>query len=138
MKDVLVKDIMSSTLHTVIEFEPLAIVQNLMKEHKIHHVPVMAEGQIVGIISSAAVERSKNGSSLFVNHNIEEQNKTLLAVILAGSIMTKVVETISQNDTMYNAYLIFKGNSFRSLPVMDGDMLVGIVTPMDFLDHFFK
>ena len=138
MKDVLVKEIMSSALYTVTEFEPLSYVQNIIEEHNVHHVPVMSEGKIVGIISNGDVERSKCGSSLFVNHNIEEQNETILAAVLAGSIMTVVVETISQDDTLYNAYLTFKSNSFRSLPVISGEKLVGIVTPMDFLDYFFK
>jgi CBS domain-containing protein len=136
MKDVLIKDIISSAVYTVTEYEPLRYVRNILDEHNVHHVPVMSESKIVYIISSVDVERSKYGSSFFVNHNTEAQNETLLAVILAGSIMTVVVETISHEDTLYNAYLIFKRNSFRALPVTDGEKLVGIVIPMDFLDYF--
>jgi len=138
MRDTLVKDIMTANVITVGEFDTLLTVSQIFEEKKIHHIPVIGNDKLIGIISSADFERSKVGKSMFVNNTIDEQNKNVLSVTLVGMVMTKQVDTIAATDTLLDAYKVFKEKTFRSLPVVENDKLVGMLTPMDFLDFYFQ
>ena len=138
MKDIRVKDIMSTSLITLSQYDNLMQAAKLFEEHKIHHIPVVHNGDLVGVLSSVDFERSKKGKSLFINHNLEAENNAILEVTLVGMVMSQQVTTIDVDATLYEAYQLFKQHAFRSLPVMEKGQLVGIITPMDFMDLFFQ
>ena len=133
-----IKDIMSSVPITVSPYDNLLKVDQIFELNKFHHLPVTKEGKVVGIVSSTDLERAKCGQSLFKKRNEEKLNSTILEATLAGMIMTTNIRAISSDNTVFEAYKIMKSENFRSLIVMDDDSLLGIVTPMDFLDLFFQ
>jgi CBS domain-containing protein len=55
--DVAAAEIMSTPAVTVDEFERLEEVMRVLREHRIHHLPVVREGRLVGIITPADVIR---------------------------------------------------------------------------------
>jgi CBS domain-containing protein len=55
--DVAAAEIMSTPAVTVDEFERLEEVMRVLREHRIHHLPVVREGLLVGIITPADVIR---------------------------------------------------------------------------------
>ena len=138
MKNYFVRDIMSVDPITVSEHDTLYSVKQIFDNKNIHHIPVVDNGELKGIISSGDFERSKQAKTMFINHDVDQQNETILQVTLVGMVMTEKVLTISADDSLFEAYQVFKNNSFRSLPVMQGNQLVGIITPMDFLDFYFN
>jgi len=135
MKDVLIQDIMSSELITLSPYDTLATAKTIFDSIKIHHLPVLDHGKLIGILSSTDLERSKLGKALFINHDVEKHNETILDVTLISMVMTEVVESITVSHTINDAYIIFKEKNFRSLPVFNKKKLVGIVTPMDIIDY---
>ena len=50
-------ELMTSPVHTVNEFETTDEVMALFRKHRIHHLPVVREGQLLGIITPADVIR---------------------------------------------------------------------------------
>ncbi|HFB99717.1 MAG TPA: CBS domain-containing protein, partial [Phaeodactylibacter sp.] len=75
---------------------------------------------------------------LFQNPKIETYNEILFQTLLVKDIMTKTVVSFRPTDSIQLAYMVFKENKFRAMPVLSGEKLVGIVTPLDILDYFFK
>lgn len=128
---------MTSNLITVGYDDRISDIADIFEQKGIHHIPVIKNDEFVGIISSSDVERCKHGKSLFINHDRANLTKTLLESTLASMIMSKNVVTIKADKTIFDAYEIFKKSDFRALPVVDDGQLVGIISPMDFLDYFF-
>lgn len=50
-------DLMTRTVHSVNEFDRTEEVMNLLRQHRIHHLPVLRGGELVGIITPSDVVR---------------------------------------------------------------------------------
>lgn len=139
-KSIPVKQIMSTDLQTVSWDTFVIEVKKIFEEQKIHHIPVIgADGKLAGIISSTDVERSKMGATLFFNPKREEYSDTLLADLPAYELMSKDLKLLAENDSITDAYNIFKTNKVRAILVTNSsERLVGILTPLDLLDYFFN
>jgi len=139
MQDLRIQDIMTSTLFTVNHDDVVSEVQQLFHDNPIHHVLVVNNnGDLEGVISSSDLDRTKSGASFFRNPNKEEHDATLFRCMRVCDIMTKDVVTLQSSDSVRNAYEIFKKNKFHAIPVESRGILVGIITPIDILNYFFK
>ena len=49
--------LMTRSVHTVNEFDRTEEVMSLLRQHRIHHLPVMRSGQLVGMITPSDVIR---------------------------------------------------------------------------------
>ena len=101
----------------------IADVESLFKHHRIHHLPVLEEGNLIGLITTYDLW----------NHRSSNPNDTFVTDVMN----TRIVK-ISINDKIGTAAELFLDNRFHALPVMDGDKLVGIVTTFDVLKYEFK
>lgn len=139
MKDISVKDVITSDLITIHPNDSLAKVAQVLNSESIHHVPVVDdEGCLVGIISLTDFERIKYGSTLFRNPKIEEYNQALFQSLRASDVMIKDVVVLKPSDSIIEVYNILKQNKFRALPIVEKGQLAGIVTPLDLLNYFFQ
>lgn len=117
--------------------DPLTKVQELFDQNSIHHIPVMSEDhQIAGIISKSDLDQLTWGVSLFKNHNRDEYNEALMHTRRAKDIMTANVYTLDVDDSIDDAYSVFRAEHFRAIPVLENGELVGIVTPIDLVKPF--
>jgi len=133
------KDVMTRNLITVSEHETVTTVARMFDEFGFHHLPVVnSDSQLVGIVSLTDIERLKLSASIFKTKKQEEYNEALFESLLVKFIMTKNVTQLNPDDDISKAYIIFKQNNFRALPITDGNQLTGIVTPLDLLDHLFE
>ena len=139
MKDLSVKEIMTSELVTLGPDDSLTNVVEVFKKKNFHHLPIVSEqGKLEGIISLTDLERMKVGATFFRNPKKESYMKALFQTIRACEVMTKDVIELQPTDSIEKAYQIFSNNKFRALPVVGKGKLVGILTPLDILDYFFK
>ena len=130
---------MTTDLITVRFDETVTKIATVFKEHSFHHIPIVnADDCIEGIISRTDFERIKSGMTHFRVHDIEKYNESLFQTLLTKDIMTKGVVHLNPNDSIQDAYKVFKKNKFRALPVISKGKLVGLVTPLDLLDFFFN
>jgi CBS-domain-containing membrane protein len=113
--------------------EPLAIAEKLFKQHKIHHLPVISEGNLVGMISKSDFLFFRRGFS------VEEIEKTEDDVRLnnytAKDIMTHKLAKLDPDDKINVALEIFKENLFHAIPVIKDQRIIGIVTTFDIINR---
>lgn len=114
-------------------------VQQIFKTHNIHHIPIIDDDKVVGIISQVDYLKLLHGFTLFKTHKSEEYNNAIMRSLLVKEVMTKQVATISPDDTIDLAAGFFRENLFHALPVVDKNgSLVGIITTFDLLNYAFN
>lgn len=115
----MVRDVMTRRLVTIGPETPCHEARRMMDEHRIRHLPVVAAGRVVGMLSDRDVRSSASESPGSV----------------AGRIMTPDPVTVTPETRIEHAARLMLDARFGSLPVVDGN-LVGIVTYTDLLRAF--
>lgn len=106
---------------------------SLMREKKIRRLPVMKKGKLVGIVVEKDLLSSQPSPATTLS--IHEMY-TLLEQLKVGQFMTSPVVTITPQCPMEAAAGIMIDRKIGSLPVMDDDKLVGIITETDIFKAF--
>ncbi len=119
---------MKTDVITVSPSDSLYRASALLKEHRIHHLPVMDQGKLVGILTDTDIRNARLEES-----GAEGAAKETRAV---GEIMTRNVITLSPRDTIEDAALILHRKRFEALPVMEGQRVVGIIAKADVIAAF--
>ena len=132
LKDVKVWEIMTTPVDYVKDTDVLATAIEDMRRLDIRTVPVVnGAGKLVGVVGMKEVidngwkagERSIGGIS-----------KSPSANILVDSIATTAVLTVDWGDDLEKAVSIMAEKNISTLPVMDGDDMVGILTEFDIIE----
>lgn len=126
-----ISTIMTTNVIYVAERDRLSTVKDIFEKNRIHHIPVVRSGEVVGIISKSDLLLFLKG----LGENFTEKiiNETRLRNYNAETIMTRGVGKLEPTDRINVALDIFSKNLFRALPVIDNDKLVGIVTTYDII-----
>jgi CBS domain-containing protein len=118
-----VKDYMTTKLINIVHNQPVYDAIKTLLSNRISGAPVVDEsGKLVGVLSE------KDCLRIFANgsfHNLPASN--------VADYMSKIVTTVSPDTDVFTAADIFLKHTFRRLPVMDGDNLVGIISRRDVL-----
>lgn len=125
-------------LLTVDVVDPLARVQRLLRDHPIHHIPVLEKGKLVGIISTSDLLRIGLGVQ---EHGLPDASSDANGDDgrTAGEVMERALVTLRPRDSLLKAAKLLIQESFSSLPVVDelGE-LVGILTTRDMLRYMIE
>ncbi|MDX1667419.1 MAG: CBS domain-containing protein [Saprospiraceae bacterium] len=133
-----VREIMTREVITVSPEDTMDKVRDIFRRHAIHHLPILRDGRVVGILSKSDYLRLQHGFTLFKTHKSEEYNDAIMRSLLVGEVMVKQVATLNPEDTIEIALGIFRENLFHALPVVDqSGQLVGIVTTYDLLNYAY-
>jgi CBS domain-containing protein len=118
-----VADVMTSQL---VIFKPEQSIHEVMRafiKHRISGGPVVDEsGKLVGVISEADCMKEISDSRYF---NLPILDKSV------AHFMTKEVDTIDANTSLFDAASLFSKSSRRRYPVMENNRLVGQVSRKD-------
>jgi acetoin utilization protein AcuB len=121
---------MKTDVITVSPGDTLLRAGSLLKEHRIHHLPVLEGGELVGILTDTDIR----------NASLEEPTPGATGPPggdrKVGEVMTRDVVTLSPGDTIEDAALILCRNRFEAIPVTEGRRLVGIVAKADVIGAF--
>jgi CBS domain-containing protein len=120
-----VGSIMTTNLITVGPSDTLQTVKDILISRRIHHVPVVEEGKMVGLVSIDDLFKSNINHSDYVN-------------TLVSSVMTKKLAKVESTDKIGTAAEVFMEHLFHALPVVDDGKLVGIVTSFDLLKYEYN
>lgn len=115
---------MKRDLVTVPPGATLEEAARLLKANRIHHLPVVEEERLLGIVTDTDL---RNATLRGAAGGGEGAPRTV------GEVMTRNVVTLSPEDTIDDAMLILSRQRFGALPVVDGGRLVGIVAKTDVL-----
>ncbi len=130
-----ISSIMTSDVYSIRIDEGLKKALEIIKKHKIRHLPVTKDNQIVGIISSSDLNRL-TFSNLFEDQ--EESDEAILEMLSVNQVMSSSPHVVNPGQDVHEVAKIFAEKSFHSLPVVDGDQLVGIVTTTDIIKYFLR
>jgi CBS domain-containing membrane protein len=122
-----IEAIMSTNLITVPPSATLAEARALMQGNRIHHLPVIEDTKLVGLVTLTNVLAATDS---FLR---DDRNRIHANEILVGEVMVKDVATVDINASLRQAALFLEKHQIGCLPVMtDGD-LTGIITDTDFV-----
>ncbi|MGB4643021.1 MAG: CBS and ACT domain-containing protein [Dethiobacteria bacterium] len=124
---------MTTSPVTVTPEDSLGEALRLMKEHSIRRLPVMAKGKIAGLVTEQDLMKASPSSATSLS--IWEINY-LFPKIKIKDIMTKEIFTVTPETILEEAALLMQENQISTLPVLDGDKLVGIITESDIFKAF--
>lgn len=129
MRDTPVSRIMTTDPLTIGPTDTVAAARALFESRNIHHLPVVDDGKLVGIVSSADLLK------LFL---LDEQT-ALSANARVGQIMEVCPVTLDAGATLRQAAEKLQAGSFHALLVIDSQRrLVGIITSGDLIDALLK
>lgn len=126
-----VSTIMKTQLVTVSEEDKLEKIQELFSTFGFHHMPVVQYKTLKGLISLSDI-------SFLVGPTPAELDSIKAAIldtsgITAKNLMKTRLGKLEPTDRISVAIDIFLNTNFHCLPVVNGDELVGLVTPNDIL-----
>ena len=128
-----VHKIMAADLVSVHEKQKLSDVHHIIVERKIHHVPVVAGGRLIGLISATDLLRVSWGD---VNRQDPRQVDALLDTLTIRDAMQEDLVTMRRTDTVRHAAEILSQGEYHSVPVLDDEgMLAGMVTSTDLIKY---
>lgn len=127
-----ITNIMSTKLQTVHVGQKLSEVRALLSEEEFNHVPVVSGDKLVGMISATdmvrlslstyGVDQRAVDALLDSQHSVE-------------SVMSKKLTTLPTSSTVREAAQALQGASFHSIPIVENETLVGLVTSTDIITY---
>jgi CBS domain-containing protein len=133
MKTLPISEIMTKQVHHIDINDPVINARNMMDKYEIHHLPVMERGKLVGMLSANDLKRVQYVCD-FIGERLEES--TVFKSLSIEELMTEKVQSLTTNATTTEAAQVFSNVSFQSLPILENDELVGIVTTKDVFAAF--
>ena len=116
----LVKERMSPRFITIGPDASLAEARSLLDQHRIRHLPVVEDGNPVGIITDRDIRSAAPASSL--------------GQVKVGEIMTRNLITVTPGTQVQEAAKLMVTHRIGGLPVQRDGRLVGIITETDLLN----
>ena len=131
-----VADIMTTNVVVISLDEKLDLVDEIMSEGNIRHMPVTRGGKVVGIVSHRDLLRAR--LSTVLDYSDEDRQGFLEAVDVA-KVMTEDVQIANPNEDVVHAAKRMLEAKIGCLPVVDPDGdLVGLVTEADVIGLFVE
>lgn len=115
----LIRDAMTSSVHTIGSSLTLADAARMMKKHQIRHLPVLDGGALVGLVSERDVQ---------VISSMSELDPTC---ILVEDAMSQAPWTVEPTTPLVEVAAHMAETKVGSAVVMDHDKVVGVFTTVD-------
>lgn len=126
-----VGEYMTRDLITVQEDTSMKEAMLLLRTHHIRHLPVVNGKVLVGLVSDRDIRRASPSLLSGIGKNDYEQ---VLEDTPVGRIMTREPFTVTETTPLVDAVSALVEKKFGSLPVVDGNEIVGIFTDIDALE----
>lgn len=137
LADKLLESPISSLMHprivTTAPTSAIFEIVSIFRHHHIRHVPVVENEKLVGILSDRDVRRAI-GWAHIRDMQAEAQSRVFESPVFVENIMQRDVRVVAPGETVRDALGRMLESRFHSLPVVQDDRLVGIVTQTDFLN----
>lgn len=126
-----ISDIMTVRLVTIGMDETLKVVKEIFKSVEFHHLLVVEEETLVGVVSDRDLLRALSpylGTAAETNRDIWTQDRKV------HQIMSRHLITLSENAEVRDAIAIFNTEKISCIPIIDDQhRAVGIVSWRDIL-----
>ncbi|MEJ7597735.1 MAG: CBS domain-containing protein [Kofleriaceae bacterium] len=136
MRPLLVKDLMSAPVISLFSEARLPLAHDIMTFKHLRHLPVVDDSNhVVGLVSHRDILRAQISSLTGLT---EQQVSARQEEVRIAQLMTRDVWTVTPETLASVAGRTLLDHKFGCLPVVEGGVLVGIVTERDFLRFAVK
>jgi CBS domain-containing protein len=125
-----VREMMSKDIEVVDRNDNLRTVEERMATKQLRHLPVLEQGEVVGIVTQRDLFKATMSSTMGYG---EKAQQAYLRSVRVKEIMTYPVVTISPDTSITAAAEMIITKGIGCLPVVDGTTLVGMITKTDLL-----
>jgi CBS domain-containing protein len=129
-----VHEVMTTDVYIIQPDTTLLEAQKVFQANSFHHLPVVSDGNLLGILSKSDILLISNAFPLDDPEARNKHNEPLLARLLAEEVMTKHVVKLRPDMALGVAVGIFLENLFHAMPVVDNKgNLLGILSWLDLI-----
>lgn len=130
-----VRDCMTVDPMTVGPRDSLQKAIELLRRRDIRSIPVVEENKLIGIVTDRDIRQVAPAYPLFRD---EEEIRRYTENLRVTAAMTADPMTISPDAPLVQAAKVLETYRISSLPVVDGEKLVGMISVMDLLHAFVE
>lgn len=128
-----IQDIMSRDVVSVTPGTALMEIRKLLHERGFHHIVVVEDDALCGVISDRDVLRAL---SPFLDTRSETARDVRTLTKNARDMMRDDPITVAPDAGIEAAARVLLDNAISSLPVVEDGKLLGIITTKDLLEHY--
>lgn len=126
-----VGDLMTTELFTLQTTDTLKTARSLMQLARIRHIPIVnAHRHFIGLLTHRNILEATISRFAEVDNTVQDEIDSGIPV---SEIMRTDVRTVSPELRLRDAAEILFRHKYGCLPVVENEVLVGIVTEADFL-----
>lgn len=126
------EEIMSKDVITLNSTDTIQTAMKVMRENKIRHIPIVDDQKrLIGLVTTQSI-RNAAPSIFYANEHTDVLHKPL------STIMKTNVITGHPLDFVEDIAMLFYENKIGCLPILNGQIVVGIISESDLLHTFVK
>jgi CBS domain-containing protein len=127
-----VREIMSKDIEVVDRNDNLRTVEERMATKQLRHLPVLEQGEVVGIVTQRDLFKATMSSAMGYG---EKAQQAYLQSVRVKEIMVYPVVTVAPDTSVVAAADMMMNRGIGCLPVVEDHQLIGIVTKTDLLRY---
>lgn len=131
-----VTTIMTENVITLKKSDSLETAEKLFKKHHIRHIPVVRGDVIIGMLSYTDLLRISFADSVYDDD--DHVDSIVYNMFSIEQVMAKKIVSVSPSNSIKEVAEILAKSEFHALPVVDKNILVGIVTTTDLINYLLK
>ena len=116
--------------------DDLKKAESLFKKHHIRHIPVVNGNLIVGMLSYTDLLRISFADA--IDEEEQEIDVMVYNMFSIEQVMAKNLVKVSPDTSIREVAQILSKSEFHALPIVEGDLLVGIVTTTDLIKYLLE
>jgi len=126
-------NLMTKDLITLKLSDTLYTAEKRLKTNHIRHIPVVEGDALIGLLSLSDLKRISFIDAYNQDGTVDTAIYNMLSI---KDLMIKKPITVTSDTTILEVSKLFANTEFHSLPVVDEEKLVGIITTTDLLRYF--
>ena len=131
-----VTTIMTENVITLKRKDSLETAEKLFKKHHIRHIPVVSGDVIIGMLSYTDLLRISFADSVYDDD--DHVDSIVYNMFTIEQVMVKKIVSVNPSNSIKEVAEILAKSEFHALPVVDKNVLVGIVTTTDLINYLLK
>jgi len=131
-----VSDIMTKNVITLNTTDDLEKAEYLFKLHNIRHIPVVSGEAIIGMLSYTDLLRISFADA--TDDQDSDVDTVVYNMFTIEQVMAKNLISVSSSTTIKEVAELLSKKEFHALPVVDNNVLVGIVTTTDLINYLIN
>lgn len=131
-KRVPISEIMTKSVITLNIKNKIEDARAIFEENEIKHIPVVNNKEIVGMISYSDILKISYAE---LSEDDKDVEVSVFDWFTIEQVMTKDLYLVAPHTSIKEVAAIFAKHEFHSLPIVEDDELVGIVTTTDLMQY---